>query len=393
MTRLALFPVLAILILGLAGCMGAHPTAPSLGPTSSASDTATAPVPSVGPAATSGVFQTQSVCFTGDFTKNVPQVNIVMAGTLYRPGTLGNQTRSIVLVHGWDSTANGTFDGGPAAFGVANQTTLARTLASAGYAVFLVDRLGMGRNPYPDGDKLSVQSYVELTGHIVDQVKAGTYHTTAAGCPGDGPAPFKSSSVVIGGHSYGGFIAQALYQTTAAADGLLSLDVGSFALAPDVVAGYADCGARAFAADPLASYFPALCTRDYCMHTFFNMPGYDAKSADSICDPAKQVPDARGVASDAPWAHGTAVERPMRSGPVLLLYAECPAAFNIPPCDPTIRDAVTAGWKNGCPNCTVTTRVLPGVAHFYMYYPAANAEANRVILEWLASSGLGPMVG
>lgn len=331
----------------------------------------------------------QTVCFTGDFTLNQPPISVVMRGILFHAKNLTDKTRAIVLIHGFDSNGTNTFDGGPLRYGVANETTLARALARAGYAVFVIDRLGMGASPYPDGDKLTFRSFVELTGSIVAQIKAGTYHTGTAACPADGPAPFKPHSVVIGGHSFGAAIAQGYFQTGSEADGLISLDIVPM-LSPAAFQAYSDCQERAFRDSPAGSYVSVFCTRDYCMQMFYNMPGYDTASAEALCDPAKATLDPRGELGDVPYFYATTPERLLRAGPVLLLYAECPAAFNAMPCDPTLRDAATTSWGDMCPNCMVTSQVLPGVAHFYMYYPAANLEANRVVLDWLATSGLGP---
>ncbi len=384
---------LAIAPLLLAGCLGSQPQAapdPAGGPDGGPPGGAAAPGNGTPPFVIP--IETQTVCFNGDFTRNLPRMPIVLAGTLFRPLNLTNATRAIVLVHGFASNATNTFDGGPAAYGVANQTTLARTLARAGYAVIAADRLGMGNNPYPDGRQLTIQSYAELTAGIVAQLKAGSYHTSTAACPAQGPAPFKASSVVVGGHSFGGLIAQTYFQSSDEAAGLLSLDL-VHALSQGTVAAWSDCLSRAVVTNPQSGYWASACTREYCLQIFFNVPGYDAASVDHLCDPARQIPDSQGSLMDLQYHFGTMPARLQRGGPVFLLYAECAGSFNTPPCDAKPRDMETKSWENLCPSCTVSDHVLPGVAHAYMYYPAANTEANRVILEWLAASGLGPTVG
>ena len=386
-------PTLAGIVILLAGCLDSSPAATPT-PADGSEDTNGAvggSPPASGTPPQASTVATQTVCFGGNFTRNVPYVAVVMTGTLFRPQNLTDQTRAIVLVHGFASTGAFTFDGGPAGFGVANQTTLSRVLASAGYAVFTMDRLGMGNNPYPDGRKLTIQSYVELTGDLVAQIKAGTYHTSTAACPSDGPAPFKAASVVVGGHSFGALIAQNYFQTSDEADGLLSLDL-VHALSETTVAAWSDCLARANQVDPAPGYWASACTREYCLQIFFNVPGFDAASVELLCDPARQIPDSQGSLTDVHYHVATMSERLLRGGPVFLLYAECAGSFNTPPCDPKAREKETQSWENMCPSCTVREHVLPGVAHFYMLYPAANTEANRVVLEWLAASGLAPTV-
>lgn len=54
-----------------------------------------------------------------------------------------------------------------------------KALADAGYASVTIDRLGYGRSAHPDGYKLTVEGYADMTRQMMDQLRTGTYAAAA----------------------------------------------------------------------------------------------------------------------------------------------------------------------------------------------------------------------
>src|SRR5207245_2451849 len=73
----------------------------------------------------------------------------------------------------------------------------AAALARAGHASVVVDRLGYGQSPEPNGFASCLGAQADLAHQIVDELRAGRYRT------GDGRRPASFSSVAIGGHGPG----------------------------------------------------------------------------------------------------------------------------------------------------------------------------------------------
>ncbi|HVE84259.1 MAG TPA: alpha/beta hydrolase [Myxococcales bacterium] len=118
-----------------------------------------------------------------------------MRGTLYTPHTDSGCNRSVVLLlHGlsygawvWD------FPLQPSTYSVA------RALAARGFPAVAVDELGYGTSDHPNGYTLSVESYGNITGQMITQLRAGSYWATT-------PRAFQQ--VALYGHSAGSEMAE-----------------------------------------------------------------------------------------------------------------------------------------------------------------------------------------
>src|SRR5258706_8329631 len=111
-------------------------------------------------------------------------------GTLYLPASAPRCNRTVVLLLHGLSYGAWAWD-----FPVDNSTySMARTLASHGYAAVTIDELGYGSSDHPNGWNLTVASYGSITAQIAGKLKSGTYSMTW---------PIAFSKVVLFGHSAG----------------------------------------------------------------------------------------------------------------------------------------------------------------------------------------------
>ncbi len=103
-----------------------------------------------------------------------PLLTRTVRGNLYRPSSASRCGRSVLLVlHGlsqglyaWD-------------FPVRPQTySLARQLASHGYPVVAIDRLGYRSSDRPNGRTITVEGYAAMTAQIVRLLRSGGYSGT-----------------------------------------------------------------------------------------------------------------------------------------------------------------------------------------------------------------------
>ncbi|MFN2557777.1 MAG: alpha/beta hydrolase [Nitriliruptorales bacterium] len=119
----------------------------------------------------------------------------IVRGSLYRPSHAPRCTSSVLLLlhgvsqsrHVWDLRAGGL------------HYSAAHRLASAGYPVVAVDRLGYGTSGRPSGRDLTIQAHASVTAQIVTALRSGSY----GGGPGLG-----FTHVGLVGHSLGTEIAE-----------------------------------------------------------------------------------------------------------------------------------------------------------------------------------------
>src|SRR5689334_3919299 len=112
-----------------------------------------------------------NVCFTA--TANNDPAPSQLFGQRFTDGPVSPSTPVIVLVHGIASSTD-NWDFSP-------NWSVARAFASMGYVVIAYDRLGYKRSAYSgSGYSLTTHTQRDVLHQMIDQIKAGTYSTTAA---------------------------------------------------------------------------------------------------------------------------------------------------------------------------------------------------------------------
>ena len=154
------------------------------------------------PKAAKGKIQRTEVCFTvyntvdgvGDPTP------YQVSGTLNRQKNSRGGGTALLLLHG--AVSERSFWDGANLGGV---PSMAAQLASAGYDVFAIDRLGYGRSPYDkSGWTLTADGQIDTFRALVTQIKGGTYRVEAdATCDGGVEAKRGADKVVLMGLSSG----------------------------------------------------------------------------------------------------------------------------------------------------------------------------------------------
>ena len=143
----------------------------------------------------------EEVCFTvNNIGDPIPST---VRGTLFRSKKKPRAgSTALLLQHGAVSERSAWSGGAPVIEGTHD---MARALATRGYAVFAIDRLGYGESPYerPPGSGLLLtpDGYIEMTHQMVTQIRAGS-HTDCAGKP----AGRGAARVVLSGFSSGAAI-------------------------------------------------------------------------------------------------------------------------------------------------------------------------------------------
>ena len=143
------------------------------------------------------------------FTVNVPgdPDSSTVHGTLFATKQYDKNKRAVVLLHGAASDRS-------AWTGLAPLTpNIPQSLARGGYGVFAIDRIGYGESTYERdpgwGFNLTVNTQIETTREIVNQIQDGSFIVTEGSCEEGTPSGQSADSVFMAGHSSGALIAQA----------------------------------------------------------------------------------------------------------------------------------------------------------------------------------------
>lgn len=354
-----------------------------------------------------GVSRT-TVCFT--VHNGTDPVASTVTGTLYRRGaTFDSTTPAVVLAHGlagdrsvWDISM---------AAPLAQSTNLASisfapSLARAGYAVITYDRLGYGQSPYHGlGKEITADTQTGMLHEIVTQVHDGTYRVLSRGtnCAEAGRAPsFGSDTVVIGGHSFGGFMVSSyagLYHDVAAVIPMGSSTRGTSNEAiNDLVIPWllpqaiANDYVRFFPPNPNGPTSPE------CLRFFFYTDGADPEVYNTICDndhigvdTVRLIPSGE-ILSQPKFAEVDTPERIRSIGdiPVLLAYADHERFFKGPEeataDDPDVQTPELAYYQENC-GCDVSMFDQEQSGHMFLWHRSA-AETAGFVIGWLKSHGI-----
>ncbi|HTU85191.1 MAG TPA: alpha/beta fold hydrolase [Solirubrobacteraceae bacterium] len=305
----------------------------------------------------------------------------LLYGERFTDGPVGPTTPAIVLVHGIASSTE-DWDFSPT-------WSVARALASAGYVVFSYDRLGYAKSSYysqPGGGfTLTTQAHRAMLHDVVGDVKTGGYGISAsADCSqATTPAHTQNSTVVIVGHSAGGWVVAGYpgeYHDVAA---MIQTDIsGSAGGSPTSPLGSSSGGE--FTPDPNhPDYFQFFQTTQDCLEFNTYAPGVVAYAAKIACTPPF-LDSPYGEIADLPAMYtqndaDIALIGP--SIPVLLTSGEEDTTD-----PPSSADADYAYYKAHC-GCDVTQLLLPDTAHLFMVHRSLSTWVDYVV-DWLTAHGL-----
>jgi pimeloyl-ACP methyl ester carboxylesterase len=306
----------------------------------------------------------------------------VLYGQRFTDGPTNALAPAVVLVHGIaSSTENWDF---------APTWSVARALASAGYVVFSYDRLGYAKSSYFDhpggGFTLTTQAHRAMLHDLVGDVKSGGYRTTVDGsCSGaTTPANTKSRTVVIIGHSAGGWIVAGYpgeyHDVAAMVQTDISGSVGGGSSSP--LGGSSSGGG--FTPDPNhTDYFKFFQTTQNCLDFNTYPPGVVRYVTKIACRPPF-LDSPYGEIADigAMYAQNDAYIAMI--GPSIPVLLTSGAQDTTDP--PSSANADYQYYKAHC-GCDVTKLLLPRTAHLFMVHKSLPMWVDYVV-NWLTARGL-----
>ncbi|HET7048139.1 MAG TPA: alpha/beta fold hydrolase [Solirubrobacteraceae bacterium] len=305
----------------------------------------------------------------------------MLYGQRFTDGPTSALTPAIVLVHGIASSTE-NWDFSPT-------WSVARALASAGYVVFSYDRLGYAKSSYFDhpggGYTLTTQAHRAMLHDVVTDVKTGGYKfASAGGCAGaTTPGNTKNRSVVIIGHSAGGWIVAGYpgeYHDVAA---MIQTDISGSAggSAASPLGSSSGGGFTPDSSHP--DYFQFFQTTQECMDFNTYAPGLVAYVAKIACAPPfLDSPFGEIADLGVKYAQNDAyIAMIGPSIPVLLTSGEEDTTD-----PPSSANADYSYYKAHC-GCDVTEHLLPNTAHLFMVHKSLPGWVDYVV-NWLTSRGI-----
>ncbi len=327
-----------------------------------------------------------TVCFTVN-NQDDPATSMLY-GRRYTDGPVDARTPAIVLVHGAASSTD-NWDFSPT-------WSVARALASAGYVVYAYDRLGYGRSTYYDrpggGHRITMPGQRFMLHQLINHVKNASYETTTGNdCTGKRePGTLRNRSVVIIGHSLGGFIVtgypgqyhdvEAMIST--AINGTLATEEGE----DDV--GASEGGSFTNANEEHPDYFEFFQVREDCEKFNVHPPGQVRYAVDIACDPKGFLLTPYGDFASL----GQTVEENRRN--VATIGRGTAVLLSSGDHDTTAPPAAQRGdfsyYKANC-GCDVTMYSIAASGHLFMVHRSLAPWVDHVV-GWLTSRGLPPTV-
>jgi pimeloyl-ACP methyl ester carboxylesterase len=323
--------------------------------------------------------QVATVCFPVTDPLGQPRM---LYGKRYTTPKLTSSTPAIVLVHGIaSSTANWDFT---------PTWSTARALASAGYVVYSYDRLGYARSSYFDvpggGETLTTSEHRRMLHQVVQDVKSGGYSTSASDdCAAATPGGMRNPTVVILGHSAGGWIVAGYPGTYHDVAAMIQTSI--FATT-DGAAAQSDQTSQGGHFDPNPQhpdYFDFFHQRSDCVSFNTYPPGAVQSVVDIACTPPF-IPSPFGEITDlgAMLAQNdVAISRIGPGTPVLLAAGDHDTTA--PP------EKVSADfeyYKAHC-GCDVSRYTIPSSGHLWQVHAALPQVVNEFV-QWLTSHGVPP---
>jgi pimeloyl-ACP methyl ester carboxylesterase len=316
----------------------------------------------------------ETVCFS---VTNPAGTQSTLFGQRFTDGDVSSRTPAIVLVHGIASSTE-NWDFSPT-------WSVARGLAKAGYVVISYDRLGYAKSSYFDhpggGLTLTTDAQRNLLHQLVGKVRTGDY-TTAGGddCSGrNRPSELKNPTVVIIGHSAGGWIVAGYPGAHHDVAAMVQADItAATPLAPGKGGG--------FTPDPShMDYFEFFQTRADCETFNIYEPGAVRDVVRIACTPPF-LDSPFGEVTDLAkkYAENAALIRKIGPRiPVLLTSGD--HDMIVPPSN---AKAEFAYYKANC-GCDVSQLILPATGHLFMAHKSLPLWIDYVV-DWLRSRHISP---
>jgi len=263
-----------------------------------------------------------------------------LAGTRYDPPCVASTV--VLLLHDLSYTKE--------VWDVAGYS-VAQPFAHAGYSVVILDRLGYGASPLPDGRHVSALAYADMTGQVVDQL-----HKDHGGF----------MEVVLGGHGTGAEAAELEAGLTGGVAAVMAL-------------GYTHSPSKELLADLASGDVPRSTATDY--EYFLGTPAHrsemfysdDGDPATVAADAAAAVKSPSGeIQSVGAQPSGKVAGR--IAVPVYLQLGQRDRLF-----PPEFLAAEVASFRSS-PH--VVTDVVPGAGHTFMLHPIGN-ESTFHLVSWV----------
>ena len=323
--------------------------------------------------------QVTTACFPVTDPLGLPRT---LYGKRYSPPSATSTTPAIVLVHGIaSSTANWDFT---------PTWSTARALASAGYVVYSYDRLGYARSSYFDmpggGETLTTREHRRMLHQVVQDVKAGSYATSAADdCASASGGATRQSRVVILGHSAGGWVVSGYPGTYRDAAAMIQTSI--FATT-DGAAAESSQSSEGGGFDPNPQhpdYFDFFHLRSECESFNTHPPGMVQSVVDIACAPPF-IPSPYGEITDlaAKLAENDAAIALIGPGTPVLL-----AAGDHDTTAPPEKVRADLGYYKAHCGCDVSSYTIASSGHLYQVHKSLPQFVDTVV-KWLRSRGLGP---
>jgi pimeloyl-ACP methyl ester carboxylesterase len=270
-----------------------------------------------------------------------------LAGVRYDPACVASTV--VLLIHGLSYTKE-VWD--------VPGYSVAQPFAHAGYSVVILDRLGYGASPLPDGRRVTALAYADMTGQVVDQL-----HKDQGGF----------MQVVLGGHGTGAEVAELEAGLTGGVAAVMAL-------------GYTHSPSKELLTDLVSGDVPRSTAADY--EYFLGTPSHRSEmfySGDA--DPAVVAADAAGAVKSPSGEIQSAPAQP--SGRVLgritvPVYLQLGQQDRLFP--PEFLPAEGASFRSS-PH--VVTDIVPGAGHTLMLHPIGN-ESTFHLVSWVRNLPLTP---
>ncbi|HEV7862335.1 MAG TPA: alpha/beta fold hydrolase, partial [Acidimicrobiia bacterium] len=236
--------------------------------------------------------------------------------------------------------------------------SVAQPFAHAGYSVVMLDRLGYGDSPLPDGRSVSALAYADMTGQVVDQL-----HKSRGGF----------MQVVLGGHGTGVEAAELEAGLTGGVAAVMAL-------------GYTHSPSKELLVDLASGDVPRSTAADYeyflgtAAHRSEMFYSGDADQVVVAADNAAAVESPSGeIQSVGAQPSGKVVGQ--IAVPVYLQLGQQDRLF-----PPEFLSAEVAAFRSS-PH--VVTDVVPGAGHTFMLHPIGN-ESTFHLVSWVRNLPLTP---